>query len=151
MDTVLGIFTSLGVNSTISIQFVIFVIAYVIVLNLVVKPYYNAYLERQKRTQGNQDLAETLTAQARELEASFQRKARSLNLDIKDIYDKAKSEAVREQDKISGQAREKSKTIVDAARTQLKDETNRAREALIKEAPIVGQAIADRLLAKEAH
>jgi F0F1-type ATP synthase membrane subunit b/b' len=90
-----------------------------------------------------------LTAQSRELEAAFQRKARSLNLDIKDIYDRARNEAVREQDKIATQARDKAKAYLDSARAELKDNTNRAREALIKEAPVVGQAITDRLLAKD--
>lgn len=150
MDTVLGIFTSLGVNSTIWIQLVIFVFAYAVILNLVVKPYYNAYLERQKRTQGNQNLAETLTTQARDLEAAYQAKARELNLQIKDIYDRARSEASKEQDKINTEAREKAKAYLDSARAELKDESNRAREALIKEAPLVGQAITDRLLAKDA-
>jgi F0F1-type ATP synthase membrane subunit b/b' len=149
MDTVLGIFNSLGVNSTIWIQLGIFLVAYALVYLLIAKPYYAAFLERQGKTQGNQDLADTLTAQSRELEAAFQRKARSLNLDIKDVYDKARSEATREQDKITTMAREKAKAYIDQARSELTIESNRAREALIKEAPLVGQAIADRLLAKE--
>ncbi|MEK6555539.1 MAG: hypothetical protein AABZ31_09890 [Bdellovibrionota bacterium] len=149
MNSVLGIFTSLGVNSTIWIQLGIFLVAYVLFTTIVVKPYYKAFQERQSKTVGSEEAAETLTDQTRELEAAFQRKARELNLDIKDIYDQAKTEAAREQLKIQTESREKSKAQLEAARAKLKDEYNRAREELIKEAPQVGQLIKERLLAKE--
>ena len=149
MDAILGIFTSLGVNSTIWIQLGIFLVVYAAFTSIVVKPYYSAFQERQNKTVGNEQVAETLGDQTRELEAAFQRKARELNLDIKEIYDNAKTEASREQTKIQTEAREKAKAQLEAARAKLKDEYNRAREELIKEAPQVGQLIKERLLAKE--
>lgn len=149
MNAILGIFTSLGVNSTIWIQLGIFLAVYILFTTIVVQPYFKAFQERQKKTVGSEAAADALVDQTRELEAAFQRKARDLNLDIKDIYDQAKAEAAREQSRIQTESRDKSKAQLDAARAKLKDEYNRAREELIKEAPQVGALIKERLLAKE--
>lgn len=149
MESILGIFQSLGVDSTLWIQLIIFLVFYVVFTQLVVKPYFHAFQEREKRTVGSEDLAGRLVDQTREMEAVFQKKARELNLEVKEIYDQAKAEAAREQIKIQNDSREKSRVQIEAARAQLKDEYMRAREELIKEAPVVAQLIKDRLLAKD--
>lgn len=148
MDTVLGIFTSLGADKTIVIQLGIFLVVFLFVLNVAMKPYFKAFEERQKRTQGSEKQAEQLIAQSRELEAIFQRKARGLNLDIKSIYDKERLEAQKEHERILLEAKDKAKAIVDRARTTIQEQYNKAREELFKEAPAVGRSIADHLINK---
>jgi F0F1-type ATP synthase membrane subunit b/b' len=148
METVLGIFTSLGANSTIVVQLGIFLVVFMFVLHVGAKPYFKAFEERQKRTQGNEKHAEQLVAQSRELEAMFQRKARGLNLDIKAIYDKERAEAQKEHERIIVEAKDKAKTILDKARGTILEQYNKAREELFKEAPAVGHSIAERLINK---
>lgn len=148
METVLGIFTSLGANSTIVIQLGIFLVVFAFVLNVGFKPYFKAFEERQKRTQGNEKQAEQLVAQTRELEAMYQRKARNLNLDIKSIYDQERLAAQKEHERLLLEAKDKSKAIIDRARANIQEQYNRAREELFKEAPAVGRSIAEQLLSK---
>jgi F0F1-type ATP synthase membrane subunit b/b' len=148
MDTVLGIFTSLGANNTIWIQLGIFLVVFLFVLNVGMKPYFKAFEERQRRTQGSEKQAEQMVAQSRELEAMFQRKARGLNLDIKSIYDKQRLEAQKEHERILLEAKDKAKAILDRARGTIQEQYNKAREELFKEAPAVGRSIAERLVNK---
>lgn len=149
MESILGIFSSLGVNSTIWIQLGLFLTIYFVFNALVVKPYFNAYLIRQEKTVGSQEHANALTDQARELESAFQRKARELNQDIKEIYDQARAEALVEQNKIQNESRSAAKNKIESAREKLKDEYNRAREELLKEAAGVGQTIKERLFSRD--
>lgn len=148
MDTVLGIFIALGVNSTILVQLGVFIVVFILVLYIGFKPYYFAFEERQRRTSGSEKHAEQLLAQTRELEAMFQRKARELNLDIKSIYDRERLEAQKEHERLIVDAKDKAKAILDRARAKIQDEYNRAREELYREAPLVGKSMAARLLDK---
>jgi len=151
MDTLTSIISSLGINATLFIQLGIFVVVFAFLKTVVFTPYFNAYEERQKKTQGNQQQADQLWAHTREIEAQYQRKARSLNTDVKAIFDKARLEAALEQEKIYSEAREKAKSTVDKAREVVQGELNRAREDLIKEAPELARGIKERLLSYEVR
>jgi F-type H+-transporting ATPase subunit b len=151
MDTVTSIISSLGIDTTLFIQLGIFAVVFAFLKTVVFTPYFKAYEERQKKTQGNQQLADQLWAQTRELEAQYQRKARSLNTDVKAIFDKARLEATVEQEKIYSEARDKAKSTVDKAREVVQGELNRAREDLIKEAPELARGIKERLLSHEVR
>lgn len=146
-----NILIALGINSTLWVQLGLFLFVFFIVLNLVFKPYFNAYLERQSKTTGNHEKAEQIYAQTRELEALYQRKMRGLTADIKAIYDKQRAEAATEQEKLQAEAREKAKKIIEKARAQIEIEYNKAREELIKQAPDLGKNIAGRLLTNEGQ
>jgi F0F1-type ATP synthase membrane subunit b/b' len=151
MNAVIGIITALGINSTIWLQLGIFLFTFMFLKTVVFAPYFRAFGERQNSTQGNQEHAEKIFAQTRELETLYQRKSRSLNAEIKALYDKVRLEAAAEQEKIQAAAREKAKSVIDKAREQIQGELNRAREDLIKEAPALSRAITEKLAAKEVR
>ncbi len=151
MEAVTNIIKSLGVNDTIWIQLALFVFVFVILRTFVFKPFFKAHEGRHNATQGNEEAAEKMHAQTRELESLYQRKARSLNADVKAIYDKARLEANLEHEKIMGEAKEKARLALDKYRNHIQEEFNKAREDLIKEGPVLGAAIADKLLAEEVR
>jgi F0F1-type ATP synthase membrane subunit b/b' len=74
-----------------------------------------------------------------------------LNSDIKAIYDKARTTASKEQEKIQAEARETARATVDKARARIQEQTNQAREDLLKETPQISRAISERLLPKEVR
>ena len=151
MDALLNIMKALGVNETLVVQLGIFLFTFVILRVFVFKPYYAAFDGRHKSTQGNEDQAQELHAQTQELESLYQRKARSLNADVKSIYDKARLEANLENERILNEAKEKSRETLDKYRAHIQEEFNRAREGLIKEGPAIGATIAQKLLAEEVR
>ena len=150
MAAAMNIIAALGINATLWLQLGIFLVVYGFLRKVVFSPYFKAYESRQGQTQGNQEHAEKLFSQTRELQTLYQRKARSLNADIKTIYDKARLEAAREQEKLQNDGREKAKKILDQSRTKIQEQYSHAREELIKHAPNLGHSMTEKLLQVEA-
>jgi len=151
MAALTNIITALGITTPLWVQLGIFLVSYIILRVLVFNPYFKAFQGRQGMTEGNQTKAEQIFAQTRELEATYQRKLRGLNADTKAIYDKARLEATKEQEKVQGEAREAARVTIDKARAQIQEQLNHAREELIKETPQISRIISDRLLPKEVR
>jgi F-type H+-transporting ATPase subunit b len=145
------ILISLGINQTLWVQLGVFVVVFVIVNQFVFKPYFRAFLERQAQTTGSQDQAEQILTQTRELEALYQRKMRGLAADIKEVFDRARSEAASKQEKLNSEAREQAKNTIESGRRQIEIEYNKAREELLKETDGLSRDIAGKLISKEAH
>ncbi len=149
MATVANIITALGIDTTLWMQFGIFAISYIFLKQVVFNPYYKAFEEREGQTTGNNDKAEQIFAQTRELETLYQRKARNLNAEIKEIYDRIRIEATREQDRIQTEAREKAKASMEEIRDKIQEQFNHAREELIKQTPALSQIMSEKLLPPE--
>lgn len=148
MNAVLNIITALGIDTSLWYQLTIFIFTFVFVRQFIFAPYFKAYEGRQGQTVGYQKKAEQIFAQTRELEMHYQRKARGLTAEIQSIYDKAKSEAAKEQERIQQEASERARVALEKARSQIQEQYNRAREELIKQAPEIGAAMTAQLLSK---
>lgn len=151
MAAVANIITTLGIDTTLWIQLLTFVVSYIFLHMVVFTPYFKAFEARQGQTVGSNEKAEQIFAQTRELETLYQRKARNLNAEIKDIYDKVRLDAVREQEKIQAEAREKAKVAIEDARKKIQEQFNYAREELIKQTPLVSKTITEKLLPAEVR
>jgi F0F1-type ATP synthase membrane subunit b/b' len=148
MDAILNLLISLGVDTTLWFQLATFLITFVAVRQLIFVPYFQAFLGRQGQTHGFQEKAEQLFAQTRELEINYQQKARGLTAEIQSIYDKARGEALKEQERIHAEASEKARLTIERAREKIREEYNKAREELIKQAPEISTAITAQLISK---
>ena len=151
MEAVVNIIQALGVNQTIWVQLGLFFVSYLFLSRIVLEPYYKAFSEREAKTVGGRERAEKVYAQTRELENLFQRKARALNSELKEIFDKAKVQAQTEQEKINEEARNRAKESISKAKEKIQDEVNRAREDLLKYAPEISQAISVNLLSRKTY
>lgn len=143
------IFSALGVDSTIAYQFALFVVLYMVMYWLVFKPYFWAFEERQKLTLGNKGLAEQYLSDGEKLQTEYEIRARDLNSQFKVIFDKARSEATQEQDRLMADARHKSAAILQSARNDLKTQVEVARRELTGQTADVTQAIITKILGKE--
>ena len=143
------ILTALGVNSTLGIQFIIFLVAYVFLTTLVFKPYHRAYEERVKRTEGNTDLAERILTESKDLELQFEQKARALNNETKIIFDHSRTEAMKEYDRMVSQARDRAKSIMEKTRLQIGHEFESARAELNKEIPGITKTVVQKMMGQE--
>lgn len=150
MVAVLNIIAALGINSSLWYQLAIFVVTFFMLRQFVFLPYFVAYQGRQGQIRGDHTKAEQIFAQTRELETHYQRKARGLTAEIKAIYNNAKQDAVKEQERIQVLATQKAKNRLEASRARIQEEYIRAREELAKQAPEFGHAISLRLLSSQA-
>lgn len=139
----------LGVNSTIGYQLVIFLITYVILHQVLFRPYYKAYLARIERTMGRTEMAERFTAEAQALQAEYESKARALSTKYRELFEASRVQANKEQDEIVNAARTHAKTTMETAKQKITSELTTARKSLEKETPVLADTIMARLLGKD--
>ncbi|MCB0361462.1 MAG: ATP synthase F0 subunit B [Bdellovibrionales bacterium] len=146
----MDILASLGVNSTLGIQLVIFLFSYFFLTLLIFGPYHRAYEERVKRTEGNTEIAERILAESKELEVEYEQKARALNNETKIIFDRQRSEAMKEYDRMVSQARDRAKSIVEKNRSLIGSEFLKAKSEIKKEIPLLVQSVERKMVGTEA-
>lgn len=149
MDIILGMFYQLKGNSTVFIQLVLFLFGYVVISNVLFKPYLAAYEERKKRTEGNEQVAERTIAETKDLELVYEEKARSLSSEHKAIYDQSRSEALHAHDEIVTAANKKAKDLLEATKGEIASELEKTRAELSAEAPLVSKTIVNHLAGKD--
>jgi F-type H+-transporting ATPase subunit b len=151
MEAALNIIKSLGVNETIWIQLGLFTLSFIILNYVVFKPFTAALEGRNKATHGNTDAAESLTDQTQQIEIQYQNKIRTLNDETKSLFDRARTEAALDQEKVLNAAKEKARLDLEKYRVVIQEQFNKAREDLIKESPVLATAIAEKLLSDEVR
>jgi len=145
------ILTALGINSTIWMQLLCFMVAYTAVSQLAFKPYMAAYKERLRRTSGQEHTAEQMLSQVQTLRSEYEHKARDVNAQYKAIYDRSRTEALREYDRIVQSARDLAAQFINQNRQQIEKEVAQAQKDMVEQAPVVGGAIAARLVGKDMN
>ena len=143
------ILTSLGIDHTLWIQLACFIVSYLAIANLIMKPYMAALKERELRTLGGEENAVRLIEEANQLGADYEQKARAINNEIKGFYDRSRHEAMAEQETLVQSARTEATGTLDTAREKISSEIQAARKTLSAEVPAVGAAIASKLAGKE--
>ena len=143
------ILTSLGVNHTLWMHFLCFLVAFSAFWLLILKPYGAALREREKRTVGNEEAAVQLVEQANDLHAEYEKKARAVNVQIKGFYDTSRTEAQAAYEKVVSSARAESSAALEKARAQISKEIQTARQTISADVPAIGAAIASKLAGKD--
>lgn len=144
------ILKTLGVDGLhLLIQLVCFLVSYLALSNLVLKPYSAALRERENRTVGNEELAVRLDHEANELYSEYEQKARAVNFEVKKAYDEARAAAMKEYERVVQTARQEAQETLASARQKIANEIQSARKVLSAEVPAVGSAIASKLAGKD--
>jgi F-type H+-transporting ATPase subunit b len=141
---------SLGIDITSVYQLVIFLTAYIVLSELIFKPYLAAYIEREKRTVGGQEEANSILARSQQVQAEYEKRAKAINHEIKVIVDGARSEALKSQEhslKIAqSNFEQKSSEIHKAVQSKLKT----ALTTMEGEVSEVSRMIVNKLIGKNA-
>jgi F-type H+-transporting ATPase subunit b len=147
----MNLLIQLGVNQTLVIQLIVFLIVFVALKQLLFVPYFAAYKERQVRTVGQTELAERFVAEARELEEHYANRAQEANDKFREVYDKARGEAVKEYDKQVASARAKTKAIIDETAQKIQHEMAAVRTQLSHETGGVSRLMVQKLVGKDLN
>ncbi len=140
---------SLGVNSTLWTQLACFIISYLAISQLVLKPYLAALHERENRTVGGEESASRLLEESNELHAEYERQARVLNTKVKGFYEASRLEGIHEFDRVVGAARIEVEGVLNSNREKIAMQIQAARRNLAVEIPAVGAEIASKLAGKD--
>jgi len=138
----------LGINQTAFVQFAIFIGIFFFLNLYVFTPYYKALEEREKRTQGGEDLALEFHKKTTELHSEYQLKAKEVTSKIKSIYDAHRNDAAKEYDLIVGKARAEATGLLESNDKKIAQAIQSTATALKAETTNVAVAITQKLLGK---
>lgn len=141
----------LQLDATILPQFLIFLVAYVALSQLVFKPYMKAFDLRKEATVGGKEVADQLLLETQNIHFNYETKAREINTEIKVIFESARKEATKRQEELVLSARAQAEELVKKSREEIRQNVLKTREELKKQVPELSQTISDRLLGKEVH
>ncbi|MCB0407214.1 MAG: ATP synthase F0 subunit B [Bdellovibrionales bacterium] len=140
------LFKTLGLDGSILIQFGIFFVIYIIISQVLFKPYLRAFDKRREQTVGKTDTAERFVAETKELENEYETKAREISRKFKVLYDESRTQALKEHDRLVAEARAKAKELTEKAQQQISEEMAAAQAEIKKQVPEIAKSISQQLL-----
>ena len=96
----MAILQQFGIDGTVFIHMIIFMIAIIFLSTVVFKPYLKALEMREQRTKGGEALAGEIQKQSADLRTRFEAKAKEVSTEIKTIYDKVRGQAAKDYEQI---------------------------------------------------
>lgn len=142
----MAILNQLGINHTTFYCFLIFIVTFFFLKEILFRPYYLAFEEREKRTKGGESNAKELQAQTMQLKKQYEDAAREINSQIKIIFDQSRVEGSKETEKIISEAKLSAEKVVEETRSQVSKDLKKAQDQLTLEAPSVALAITKKML-----
>ena len=143
--------TSLGVNSSLGVQFIIFVVCYGVLKRMLFDPYFAAFDVRSARTVGTTEQAEKFSGETRELEKEYARRAQDANDQFRVAFEAARRDATAEYDRVVNEARARAKARVDETTARVQRELDAARGQIQGDVAAVSQLINQKLVGKGAN
>lgn len=140
--------SALGITYVAVIQFIVFVALFTYLTLYVFGPYVHAYELRLEKTKGSEVLAEEFQKKAVELHSEYQEKAREVHGHIHQIFQKNRSEALADFDRIVNQARQQANESLDKNRNAIEKAMSTASNDLQGQTSTMALSITNKLLGK---
>ncbi len=138
--------TSLGVNSTIWAQLIIFMGVYFVLSKTVFGPYLEALKKREESTVGGEESAERILEEVTSLKKEFEEKAKKLSSEQMVLYNQAREGAQKKHDRAISQAREEAEDVIEGVRQKIKKNIEQVRKEMFSEIPAVSKNIVGKLV-----
>ena len=139
---------SLGVNSTLWIQILIFFIAFLILNNLVFRPYLKAFEKRGEQTLGQANLAEEIDLRTQDLHMQYEASLRRQNQEVQKIFNDLKKDGAQEAGQLLDQARVQMENITANTRQKVNEDVSRAKDEFKTQIPEISKAIVEKLVGR---
>lgn len=146
-----AILTGLGLNSTLPLHFLIFLITFLFLSQLIFKPYLRAFEERERRTVGSVDLAAQILEETESLRAEYQARAREINAEVMAVTEAAKQKALQAYQTEVQLAQRIHHEKLDQLKVRVGEAQKQALASVDQEVDAVSRAITDRLLGRNVH
>lgn len=133
---------------------VLWVIALVLVLTFVLdrflfRPITRAMVERARRIESAEELAETSAAQAEAAAREFEDKTTAARTELYRQMDDVRREALRRRTELLAATRKETETAIAEASARVQAEAADARTRLAREVDALGAAVAERVLGQK--
>lgn len=140
-----AIINSLGVNSTLWIQMLLFAVCFAVLYFLIFRPYMSVFDEREKRTVGSEESAEKALEEAKNLQKIYEEEAHAMSSKMKVFFDKAHMEGKEEATELFSRSQKEADRITQEGRKKLKEEVLSARSQIKVEVANLSQCVVDKL------
>ena len=139
----------IDIDLTAVVQFVLFLLVYVIANKLLFKPYLALRERRKAGIDGARAEAERMTATADAKLADYQKSLAVARERAGDEGRKVRLEAAAHEKDVTDKARVAAQKASDEAQTKMRSETEAARALLLPQADALARSIASKLLGRE--
>lgn len=139
----------IDIDSTVVVQFLLFLVLFVIANRLLFQPYLRLRERRREGIDGARAEAERMTAQADARLADYEKQLAVARDRANDEGRKIRLEAVTHEREVTDRARGAAQKAIDEAQASMRRETEAARAQLMPQADALARAISAKLLGRE--
>ena len=139
----------IDIDGTAVVQFVLFLLVYVIANKLLFKPYLALRERRKAGIDGAREEAERMTATADAKLADYEKQLKVARDRANEEGRKVRLEAAAHEKDATDKARANAQKAIDEAQTKMRSETEAARSQLLPQADALAKQIASKLLGRE--
>jgi F-type H+-transporting ATPase subunit b len=139
----------IDIDWTAVVQFVLFVITYLVANRLLFQPYLDLRARRKAGIEGARAEADRMTAEADAKLAEYEKQLAVARSRAGDEGRKIRSEATAHEREVTDKARTATQRTIDEAQAKMRSETDAARAQLMPQADALARQMASRLLGRE--
>jgi len=139
----------IDIDLTVVVQFVLFVVLYLIANKLLFQPYLDLRSRRKAGIDGARAEAERMTGQADAKLAEYEKQLAVARNRANEEGRKVRAEAVAHERDVTDKARATVQTATAEAQARMQAETEAARRELLPQADALARSIASKLLGRE--
>jgi F-type H+-transporting ATPase subunit b len=139
----------IDIDSTVVVQFVLFLVLFVIANKLLFQPYLRLRERRRAGIDGAREEAERMTAQADAKLADYEKQLAVARDRANEEGRKVRAEAAAHEREVTDQARQSAQKAINEAQAAMRRETEAARAQLLPQADALARAISAKLLGRE--
>jgi len=139
----------IDIDLTAVVQFVLFVLTYLVANKLLFQPYLELRARRKAGIDGAREEAERMTAQADAKLADYEKSLAVARDRANEEGRKVRAEAANHEREVTDQARASAQKSIDEAQKRMRSETETARGQLMPQAEAIAKSIANKLLGRE--
>jgi F-type H+-transporting ATPase subunit b len=139
----------IDIDWTAALQFILFVVTYLVANRLLFQPYLDLRSRRKAGIDGARSEAERMTAEADAKLADYEKQLAVARNRAAEEGRKIRGEAVAHEREVTDKARATAQTAIDEAQAKMRAETETARGQLMPQANALASQMASRLLGRE--
>jgi F-type H+-transporting ATPase subunit b len=139
----------IDIDLTVVVQFVLFVILYLVANKMLFQPYLDLRARRKAGIDGARAEAERMTGQADAKLAEYEKQLAVARNRANEEGRKVRAEATAHEREVTEKARTTVQTATNEAQARMRAETEAARRELMPQADALAHSIASKLLGRE--
>ena len=139
----------IDIDLTVVVQFVLFLVLYLVANRLLFQPYLDLRARRKAGIDGAREEADRMTATADAKLAEYEKSLAVARARGNEEGRKGRAEAIAHEREVTDKARASAQTSIDQALTKMRSDTEAARGQLLPQADALAKTIASKLLERE--